>query len=85
MLMPASELENRMFDDWTTTVVETEDGKMLAFQNQNNNLTDICANFYRDEGTIGGTKRLPKEHLSPVIERTADDHYTISRECGEYR
>jgi len=76
VIMPASEFENRTFDGWTTTVVETEDGKMLAFQNRNNTLTDILAHFERYEETIEGTKRLPKEHLSPVIERTADDRYT---------
>ena len=49
---------------------------MLAFQNQNNTLTDIWAHFERYEETIEGRRRLPKEHLSPVIERTADDRYT---------
>jgi hypothetical protein len=76
VIMPASEFENRTFDGWTTTIVETEDGKMLAFQNRNNTLTDIWAHFTRYEETIEGTRRLPKEHLSPVIERTTDDHYT---------
>jgi len=69
-------VEGRTFDGWTTTIVETEDGNMLAFQNRNNTLTDIWAHFERYEETIEGTKRLPKEHLSPVIERTADDRYT---------
>jgi hypothetical protein len=76
VIMPASGFENRTFDGWTTTIVEIEDGKMLAFQNRNNTLTDIWAHFERYEETIEGTRRLPKEHLSPVIERTADDHYT---------
>ncbi|MCK9307746.1 MAG: ABC transporter permease [Methanoculleus sp.] len=75
VLMPASELEGRTFDGWTTTIVGTRDGNMLAFQNQNNTLTDIQARFTRDEETIEGTKRLPVEHLSPVVERSADDRY----------
>ncbi|GLI45834.1 hypothetical protein [Methanoculleus bourgensis] len=41
----------------------------------NNNLTDIRADFTRDEETIEGTKHLPVEDLPPVIERTADDRY----------
>ncbi|GLI47408.1 hypothetical protein [Methanoculleus bourgensis] len=75
VFMPASELEGRAFDGWTTTIVETKDGNMLAFQNRNNTLTDIQARFTRYEEAMEGTKRLPVEHLSPVIERTADDRY----------
>ena len=48
---------------------------MLALQNRNNNLTDIRAHLTRDEETTEVTKRLPVEHLSPVIERTGDDRY----------
>jgi len=75
VIIPASELEGRTFDGWTPMTVRTKDGDMLAFQNRNNTLTDIRARFTRDEETIEGTKRLPVEDLSPVIERTADDRY----------
>jgi len=75
VIIPESELENRTFDGWTTTIVGTKDGNMLAFQNRNNTLTDIWAHFEHPEETIEGTKRLPVEHFSPVVERNADDRY----------
>ena len=75
VIIPASRLEGRTFDGWTTTIVGTRDGNMLALQNRNNTLTDIQARFTRDEETIEGTKRSPVEHLSPVVERSADDRY----------
>ncbi|WP_332448924.1 hypothetical protein [Methanoculleus sp.] len=75
VLIPASELENRTFDGWTTTIVRTKDGDMLAFQNRNNTLTDIRAHFEHSEETIEGTKRLPVEHFLPVLSTTGDDRY----------
>ncbi|MDD3622566.1 MAG: hypothetical protein PHQ81_09190 [Methanofollis sp.] len=76
MVIPSSRLVDQNFDNWMTTMVETEDGTMLAFQNQHNNLTDIQGDFEIPDDNINGTKRLPEEYLSPVIETISDDRYT---------
>ncbi|QYZ77961.1 hypothetical protein E2N92_00225 [Methanofollis formosanus] len=76
VVIPSSELADRTFDNWTTTMVGTKDGTMLAFQHRQKNLTDIDARFYLYEKDISGTERLPEEYLSPVLEKITDEEYT---------
>jgi hypothetical protein len=76
MVIPPSRLVNQTFENWTTALLKTEDGTMLAFQDQHSNLTDIQGDFYVSEENITGTKRLPEEYLSPVLETISDDRYT---------
>lgn len=44
------ELQNKSFGDWISTPVVTAEGKMLAFQTRNKNLTDIEARFKKEIG-----------------------------------
>ncbi|MBP2145517.1 hypothetical protein J2129_000971 [Methanofollis sp. W23] len=76
IVIPPSRLVNQTFENWTTALVETEDGTMLAFQHQHTNLTDIQGDFYVPEENITDTKRLPEEYLSPVLETISDGCYT---------
>ncbi|QYZ77960.1 hypothetical protein E2N92_00220 [Methanofollis formosanus] len=76
MVIPSSRLVDQTFDNWTTTMVKTKDGRMLAFQNRHNNLTDIQGDFYIANDDINSTKRIPEEYLSPVLENITDEEYT---------
>ncbi len=61
------EMQNRSFGVWTSRLVGTEQGKMLAFQTKNKNLTDINARF-RKNFDYNIIKYLIKNVLSyPVL------------------
>ncbi|MDK2974517.1 MAG: hypothetical protein PWP08_888 [Methanofollis sp.] len=75
LLIPESSLTGRTFGEWNTTIVETKDGRMLAFQSRRDNLTDIDARFDRWESQ--GEERSGAERLSPVLEEGASGYTTV--------
>lgn len=75
LLIPESSLVDRTFGEWNTTIVETEDGRMLAFQSRQDNLTDIDARFDRWESQ--GEEHSGAERLSPVLEEGVSDYKTV--------
>lgn len=75
LLIHESSLVDRSFGEWNTTIVETKDGRMLAFQNRRDNLTDIDARFDRWESQ--GEEHSGAERLSPVLEEGASGYTTV--------
>lgn len=75
LLIPESSLVNQTFGEWNTTIVETKNGRMLAFQSRQDNLTDIDARFdhweSQDEHHSGAAR------LSPVLGETASGYTTV--------
>lgn len=76
LLIPESSLAGRSFGEWSTTIVETEDGRMLAFRSRGGNLTDIDARFDRWESW--GEEHSGAERLFPVLEEGASDYTTVA-------
>lgn len=61
------ELDNQQFGSWTSTVVETPYGTMLAFRSDGEDLTDITAEFSRryEPGELK-IANIREESLSPL-------------------
>lgn len=62
-----SELQNESFGNWTSKLVVTKYGKMLAFQTQDRSLTNIDASFYK---SFYGYVDISREMLAPLIDET---------------
>lgn len=65
------ELLNKTFDNWTSTIVNTRDGKMIAFQTYDRSLTDIDAGFYKWDMETSDVHRDLSEILSPRVNNSA--------------
>jgi hypothetical protein len=61
------ELLNKTFNNWTSTLVNTNDGKMIAFQTNDRSLTDVDAGFYKWDIENSATRLDPDELLSPHV------------------
>jgi len=59
------ELLNKTFNNWTSTLVNTNDGKMIAFQTNDRSLTDIDAGFYKWDTETTAIRLDLNEVLSP--------------------
>jgi len=48
-----NDLQYKKFGNWTSVLVVTKDGKMLGFQTNSSNLSDIHARFYKSSNNAG--------------------------------
>jgi hypothetical protein len=63
------ELQSQSFGRWRSVSVSTQDGKMLALQTEDKNLSDIDAKFFKPEepGHLG--RPIQSVILSPVLNK----------------
>ncbi|MDI6720664.1 MAG: hypothetical protein QMD46_13755 [Methanomicrobiales archaeon] len=67
-LFSDEDLQNQTFGRWTSTLVMTDDGKMLAFQTRGPILTDIRAEFSRVEDIRVIQREIQSVRFSPVVD-----------------
>lgn len=71
------ELQNKSFGGWISTLVETAEGKMLAFQTRDKNLTNIEAIFTKDSHIIDIKDIMHNAVLYPLSDRVTAIDYII--------
>lgn len=82
-----NELQYRQFGQWKSMLVVTSQGKMIAFQSLNRNLTNIHAQWFRESRTNKIKIDSSKDFLSPRINQTLENYTrTVSPDVnrGEY-
>ncbi|MDI6877710.1 MAG: hypothetical protein QMC96_13195 [Methanomicrobiales archaeon] len=62
------ELQNQSFGRWTSTLVTTDEGKMLAFKTQGQILTDIRAVFIKGEDIRDIRREIQSVKFSPIVD-----------------
>ncbi len=71
------EMQYQSFGDWTSMLVMTKQGKMLAFQTRNENLTDINARFRKDLNYSIDVKDIMQDALLYPATSDVTLNYTI--------
>jgi hypothetical protein len=73
-VFPDEDLQYKTFGNWTSMLVMTPYGKMLAFESIGRNLTDLHAEFFKlyPDGTK--IENITRESFSPVLPLTASDY-----------
>jgi hypothetical protein len=61
------DLQYKKFGNWTSLLVMTESGKMLAFQTTQRNLTNIDAKFFKRYSGGVEIRNITNESLAPVL------------------
>lgn len=71
------EMQNQSFGNWRSTLVVTKQGKMLAFQTKDKNLTNIDARFRKDLNYTVDIKNIMDNALFYPISNDSTANYTI--------
>ncbi len=71
------EMQNKSFGNWTSMLVVTNEGKMLAFQTRDKNLTNIDARFRKDVNYSIDLKNIMDNALLYPISNYGIANYTI--------
>lgn len=70
------EMQNKSFGNWTSMLVVTEEGKMLAFQTNDRNLTNINVRFRKDLNYSIDIKDIMQDALLYPVTSDAAANYT---------
>jgi hypothetical protein len=74
-ILSDEDLQYKHFGNWTSMIVVTKYGKMIAFQSKDKNLTDISANFIKNAGD--GLINMTGLALYPVSSENNMTNYTM--------
>ncbi|MFA5267575.1 MAG: hypothetical protein WC379_06350 [Methanoregula sp.] len=81
-VIPEKAIQYRRFGNWTSLLVVTPQGKMIAFQTGDRDLTDINAHFFVPLEGPALFSRASPEMLQPAIDQGAGDRATRADDSG---
>lgn len=81
-VIPEKTIQYRRFGNWTSLLVVTPQGKMIAFQSGDRNLTDINAHFLVPLEGPALFSRASPEMLQPAIDPGAGSRATRADDTG---